>query len=80
MLAAAKPLQSCPTLCDPTDVAHQTPLSMGFSRQECWSGLPCPPSVDLPNPRTESASLMFPALQVGSFPLALLGKPKDVTH
>ena len=32
--------QSCPTLCDPCTVAHQTPLSMGFSRQEYWSGLP----------------------------------------
>ena len=31
-------------------VAHQAPLSMGFSRQEHWSGLPCPPPGDLPNP------------------------------
>ena len=34
-------------------VAHQAPLSMGFSRQECWSGLPCPPPGDLPDPRIE---------------------------
>ena len=34
--------QSCLTLCDPWTVAHQAPLSMGFSRQEHWSGLPCP--------------------------------------
>ena len=40
----------------------QAPLSMGFSRQEYWSGLLCPPSGDLPNPGTEPASLMFPAL------------------
>ena len=33
--------QSCLTLCDPVDVAHQAPLSMGFSRQEYWSGFPC---------------------------------------
>ena len=33
---------SCPTLCDPGTVARQAPLSMGFSRQEYWSGLPCP--------------------------------------
>ena len=33
--------QSCPTLCDPVDVAHQAPLSVGFSKQEYWSGLPC---------------------------------------
>ena len=35
---------------------------MGFSRQEFWSGLPFPPPGDLPNPGTEPASLMFPAL------------------
>ena len=35
--------QSCPTLCDLWTVACQTPLSIGFSRQEYWSGLPCPP-------------------------------------
>ena len=40
--AAAKSLQSCPTLCDPIDGSHQAPLSLGFSRQEHWSGLPFP--------------------------------------
>jgi len=40
--AAAKSLQSCPTLCDPIDAAHQAPPSLGFSRQEHWSGLPFP--------------------------------------
>ena len=39
---AAKSLQSCPTLCDPIDVAHQAPQSLGFSRQEHWSRLPFP--------------------------------------
>ena len=34
--------QSCPTLCNPWTLAHQDPPSMGFSRQEYWSGLPCP--------------------------------------
>ena len=43
-------------------VAHQAPLSMGFSRQEYWSGLPCPPPGDLPNPGIKSESLKFPAL------------------
>ena len=43
-------------------VASQAPLSMGFSRQEYWSGLPCSPPGDLPNPGTKSASLMSPAL------------------
>ena len=56
-------LQSCPTLCDPMDyIACQAPLSMGFSRQEHWSGLPCPPPGDLPDPGMEPASLMSPAL------------------
>ena len=40
--ATAKSLQSCPTLCDPIDGAHQAPPSLGFSRQEHWSGLPFP--------------------------------------
>ena len=39
---AAKSLQSCPTLCDPIDGSHQAPPSLGFSRQEHWSGLPFP--------------------------------------
>ena len=44
--------KSCPTLCDPIDwtIARQVPLSMGFSRQEYWSGLPCFPPGDLFNP------------------------------
>ena len=37
-------------------VAHQAPLSLGFSRQEYWSGLPCPPLGDLPNPGIEPIS------------------------
>ena len=40
--AAAKSLQSCPTRCDPIDCPHQAPPSLGFSRQEHWSGLPFP--------------------------------------
>ena len=46
----------------PWTVAHQDPLSMGFSRQEYWSGLPCPPPGDLPNSGTEPVSLMSPVL------------------
>ena len=46
-------------------VAHQAPLSEGFSRQEYWSGLPCPPPWDLPNPGIELTSLMSPALADG---------------
>ena len=50
--------KSCLTLCDPTPwtVAHQAPLSMGFSRQEDWSGLPCPPPGDLSNLRIKPKS------------------------
>ena len=40
--AAAKSLQLCPTLCNPIDAAHQAGPSLGFSRQEHWSGLPFP--------------------------------------
>ena len=40
--------------------ARQTPLSMGFSRKEYWSGLPCPPLGDLPNPGIKSASPTTP--------------------
>ena len=43
-------------------VARQPPLSMGFSRQEYWSGLSCPSSVDLPDPGIEPLSLASPAL------------------
>ena len=51
----------------PRTVALQAPLSMGFSRQESWSGLPCPSPGDLPNPETEHLSLMSPALEGGFF-------------
>ena len=43
-------------------VARQAPLSMGFSRQEYWSELPCPHPGDLPNPGTQPGSLASPAL------------------
>ena len=43
--AAAKSLQSCPTLCDPQTAAQQAPPSLGSSRQEHWSGLPFPSLV-----------------------------------
>ena len=53
----------CPTLVTPWTGARQAPLSMGFSRQEYWSGLPFPSPGDLPDPRIEPGS---PALQVDS--------------
>ncbi len=120
--AAAKSLQSCPTLWDPIDgsppgspvpgilqarilewvaisfsnawkwkvkvkflshvwllvtpwtAAHQAPPSMGFSRQEYWSGVPLPSPGDLPNPGIKPRS---PALQVDSLPAEPQGKPKN---
>ena len=48
-------------------VAHQAPLSVGFSRQEYWSGLQCSPPGDLPDPGIKPASLTSPALAGGFF-------------
>ena len=48
-------------------VACQTPLSMGFSSHEYWSGLSCPPTGDLPNLGIKPASLRSPALGGGFF-------------
>ena len=48
-------------------VACQASLSLGFCRQEYWSGLPCPPPGDLPDPGTELASITSPALARGFF-------------
>ena len=61
-LMRAESLQSCPTLCGPRTAAHQAPLSMGFSRPQSWSGLPCPPPGDLPDPEVEPESPVSPAL------------------
>ena len=55
--------------------ACQAPPSMGFSRQEYWSGLPRPPPGDLPNPGIEPKSL---ALRAGSLPYELPGKPRTL--
>ena len=57
----------------PWTVAHQAPLSMGFSRQEYWRGLPCPPRRDLPNPGVHLLCLLH--WQADSLPLTPLGKP-----
>ena len=73
----AKLLQLCQTLWDPM---YCTPPRLlcpwGFSKQELWSGLPCPPPGYLPNPETEPMSLMSPALAGRFFiPLVPPGKP-----
>ena len=60
------------TLCS---VAHQAPLSMGFSRKEHWNGLPRPPPGNLPDPGIEPTPLMSPVLQASSSPLGPPGNP-----
>ena len=59
----------------PWTVAYQAPPSMGFSRQEYWSGLPFPPSGDLPNPGIEPGS---PAFQADALTSEPPGKPNQV--
>ena len=61
----------------PWTVAYQAPQSMGFSRQEYWSGLPFPSPGDLPNPGIEPGS---PALQTDALPSEPLGKPKALIN
>ena len=58
----------------PWTAACQDPLSLGFSKQEYWRRLACPPPEDLPNPGIEPRS---PALQMDSLPSEPAGKPKD---
>ena len=65
-------LSKCPALATPWTVAHQAPLSVGFSRQEYWSHLPFPSPGYLPNPGIEPRS---PALQADSSLTELSGKP-----
>ena len=63
----AKSLQSYLTLCEPMDYSLPGFCAWGFSRQEYWSGLLCPPPGDLPDPGIEHASLLSPALVGGFF-------------
>ena len=65
----------CPTPVIPWTVACWAPLSMGFSRQEYWSGLPFPPPGDLPDEGIELTSLVSPALAGRFFTTAPHGKP-----
>ena len=78
VMVRAKLLQLCPTLCNPMDCSPST--SSGFSRQEYWSGLPCPFPGDLPNAGIEPLS---PASQANSLPLSpgnLKGTSKHFQH
>ena len=58
----------------PWTVARQAPLSTGFSRQQYWSGLPCPSPGDFPDPGIGPTSLVSPALAGGLFTTAPPGK------
>ena len=67
-------MNSCPTLCNPMDSSlHQAPPSMGFSRQEYWSGLPFPSPGNLPNPGIKPRSL---TLQTDALPSEPPGKQR----
>ena len=74
MLLLCMHMLSCfshvPLFATPWAITHQVPLSMEFSRQEYWSGFPCPPPGDLPNPGTEPASPKAPVLPADSLPLS----------
>ena len=63
----AESLSRVPLFATPWTVAHQAPPSVGFSRQEYWSGLPCPPPGGLLDPEIELAFLTSPAWQADSF-------------
>ena len=67
----------CPTLATPWTVACQAPLSMGFSRQQYWSGSPFPSPGDLPDPGIEPRA---PALQADSLLTELQGKIKNTIY
>ena len=70
-VCAQAQLLSCVHSCIPWTVAHQAPLSMGFPRQEYWSGLPFPSPGDLPDPRIK----LTLDWQVDSLPLSHLRSP-----
>ena len=75
MCLCANSLQLCPTLCDLTGLACQAPLSMKFSGQEYWSGLPCPPPGDPPDPGIKPVSPAASTVQADSSPLSHQGSP-----
>ena len=60
------------------NIAHQPPLFMRFSRQEYWSGLPCPSPGDFPDPWIEPASLMFSSLAGGFFTISATWEAHDL--
>ena len=77
VLCCAQSLQLHPSWGTLWTVAGQAPLSMGFSRQEYWSGLPCPPPGDLPNPGIKPRSLRSPALAGRPFTTSATGEAQQ---
>ena len=73
-------LNSVQLLAIPWTVLHQAPLSLGFSRQEYWSGLPFPTSGALPHPGIEPMSLVSPTLAGGFFTTVPPGEAYTHTH
>jgi len=60
--------------------AHQAPLSMGFSRQEYWSGLPCPPPGEFPDTGIKPTSSVSPTLAGGFLTTSRQGRKKEPTQ
>ena len=77
MKVKVKSLSRVRLFATPWTVAYQAPPSMGFSRQEYWSGLPFPSPGDLPNPGIEPGS---PALQPDALTSEPLGKPPELVE
>ena len=75
-MCACSVTQSCPPFCDPMDCSPWACLSLGFSRQENWSGLPFPPPGGLPYPGIQPASSVTLALANGFFTTEPSGKPR----
>ena len=67
-------------LVTPRTIARQAPLPMGFSRQEYWSGLPCPPPGNLPHPGIKPMCLMSPAVAGGFFTTGATSRPLVSVH
>ena len=76
-MASVKSLSRVQLFATPWDVTCQAPLSMGFSRQEYWSGLPFPSPGDLPDPGMEPG---FPELQADSLPTEPKGTHLQAWH
>ena len=79
----AKSLQLCPTLCDPVDGSHQAPPSLGFSRQEYWSGLPLPSPTTMweiaKELNTDHSMIIWHLKQIGKVKMFDKWVPRELT-